>query len=107
MPPGSGIPGARIVLSSLAGASGGGVPGPVMPSDAGEASHPTTPSAAIRTRTRIMVLLAACAERSAAVAVAAEHGPAARVAGGSVPLPAAVRRGTVVAAPPRAQPVAG
>src|SRR6476659_644214 len=97
MPPGSGIPGSRIVLSSLAGASGGGAPGPVMPSDAGEASHPATPSAAIRTRTRIMVLLAACAGRSAAVAVA-EHGTAA---------PPAAVRGTAVAVPPRAQPVAG
>jgi hypothetical protein len=61
------------VLSSLAGAGGGGAPGPVMPSEAGELPQPANPSAASRMRVRIMVPPDACVVRS--VVVAEDYAP--------------------------------
>src|ERR1700722_5115007 len=106
------MPGFMIVLSSTFGCGGGGA-GPVIPSEAGEASHPATPSPASRSSTYLMAGQAFYARPAPARAldagrvVAVAHGPR-QVAARHEPSAAEVpRAGFVEAAPHAPLAVAG
>ena len=100
------MPGFMMVLSSTFGRGGGGA-GPVMPSEAGVASHPARPSPANRSNTFLMVRQASCARSAlvpgAARVVAVAHGPR-RVAARHGPSAVGVPGAAFVAAAPHASP---